>query len=396
MQASALRQSVFRTEDWAGAGYAYHEPSAARDVVQPAIGSSHAWLLGNGARDHVLLGVGFARPTNFPEAMDYDRIADQVENLKVLEDAVDVWAIRSLPYGRYDLKTYVERKDDRYGEFMNAGNFVYGVSGRRLGIDRHDLDVAAGLLSIATAALRGSWEPEGGPNAPFLGDDPLDATYSRMGQDYFDSGQEVIDFFEEPSRLPPGRMRERAQLKHALTRPAYEEARLRLGPLAGREDLAKRLAGQALKRRRFEARRGMERMIEAERQRLALVRAEEERQRERDAAERAAKEREDEAKQSKEMLDRLRQDFVERERQLREQQEREAAAARAELGRRDAAVQARRAQEESDRIARERARRGPTPGGTGWVPSNGYYDDGDDGGNGGDTAAPTPIPVPQA
>ena len=84
----------------------------------------------------------------------------------------------------------------------NAANFLYGLTGREMGLSNITLNVAAGIVQRLTT----------GPylSAGTVGDSPDGAIWSRMGQQYFDSGQLILDFMYDVkySNLPESIARE--------------------------------------------------------------------------------------------------------------------------------------------------------------------------------------------
>lgn len=98
--------------------------------------------------------------------------------------------------------------------YDQAGNFVYGLTGRQIGIPLPVLKLFGGLFGIFEAAKRlklsdlprnsgvGTYIgalsnrlfPYGGITSATFGDKPLDQLFIEMGAEYYDSGQYILDF----------------------------------------------------------------------------------------------------------------------------------------------------------------------------------------------------------
>lgn len=339
---------------WEHSGYLKHFAVGA-ELQRIELGSSAA-LLRELRRDRMLWpGVTYNAPINFGQK-DLNQltveIRDSAPSFVPLGREV-IWAIRSLPGNSYDLKHAVPFNEKLERE--NAGNFLYGVQGKNFGFSSWILDYMAGIISIATAALRGRWQPWGGLTSPHHGDDPVDAVYSALGQDYEISGQRAIDFLGDPNSLPPGPQQERAKLERALRSDVRDAAVERLGELINTEEIKARLADEIQRRRAVEADRTMEKFARAERERLALENLERERERQRrEAMERIEKEKAKELERERQEVERRKRDeAAEKERQEKEEREEERKAL--ELKRQKEIERRREAEaEESTRRQRER------------------------------------------
>ena len=144
------------------------------------------------------------------------------------------------------MKELFSPRDLRRPQAEDGVNFLYGVDARILGLDK-SIDYLAGAIAIATYASRKNFLPYGGLNSIDRGDDPRGGVYSKMGQEYYNSGQYMKDyFFLLKERYGWASINE--QIQFSTRRPAWQEAYSRLRSREGLTGTESRTVSETLKR----------------------------------------------------------------------------------------------------------------------------------------------------
>jgi hypothetical protein len=186
------------------------------------------------ARERLLMPGSTFRAPSMPPEVGLESATRRLNELKAVEISSPAtyagWLGQVVPGGKWDLKTYVPPCDAFRLDYENAGNFLFGFSGRAIGNPKWFLDLGAGWVNQLQAAMRknSKWFPYDGPFSKTWGDDPVDWVWSNMGMDYFNSSQHLLDFFDDPNNLPPGPLRDKAILRSSLRDDPWVEAGRRL------------------------------------------------------------------------------------------------------------------------------------------------------------------------
>ncbi|WP_181147667.1 polymorphic toxin type 44 domain-containing protein [Ensifer aridi] len=320
---------------------------------------------------HLLLpGTNYGLPVlpdGFEPSREYMSVAGSSRSAYNDADLLS-FVIYVLPNSKWDFKKPYRKNAALSSVYADSGNFWYGFTGRSVGFEGLTLDIAAGAVNEGTYLYRKKLDilslgyvdvqrtyAEGGLHGimeavmPYYatisttyGDDPVDLVWSQMGQEYYTSGQYILDFLypgmsTDPIRDPYQEASQRLKSRFgiaATTKSADVQAersrQARIGP--SQEDalahsLFERTYTEVQRQREFEeALAERQRIYEKEREEKEKAAQEAERERERKAKEAAEKSEEDRKKWEEERrrAEKERVDREERELEARKAQQKEA------------------------------------------------------------------------
>lgn len=314
---------------------------------------------------HLLLsGTSYGLPVlpdGFNPSREYMSVAGS--SRLAYDDADPVsFVINVLPHSKWDFKAPYVKNAALSRVYADSGNFWYGFTGRSIGFDGMTLDIAAGVVNEVTylhrnwhdvssrAYIQRTYEKKGlhGTIEAFIpyyatisaafGDDPVDLIWSQMGQEYYTSGQYILDFLypgiatdsiRDPYVEASQRLKRRFGIAATTRFADVQGERSRQARLhTSQEDLLahslfERTYNEINRQREFEeALADRQRMYDAQQKEASERAAQAEREREQKAKEAAAQ---SEAARRQWEEETKRADAERRDREIREQEARRAA-----------------------------------------------------------------------
>jgi hypothetical protein len=224
------------------------------------------WAPSSRSRHYLLPGTSYGLPI-FPDGFDPSRELMSVARSSRAANDGDVlrWIIYVLPTSKWDFKEPYRKNSALSSVYADSGNFWYGMTGRAVGFDGLTLDIAGGIVNQATYLYRHRLDilslgyvdmaktymekglheimkaavPYYATIPTAFGDDPADLVSSQMGQEYYSSGQYILDFLYPEMASDP-------------LRDFYVEASERLARQFGLKAHTKRSVVQAERQRQAE------------------------------------------------------------------------------------------------------------------------------------------------
>lgn len=238
---SCLAQSGATRDLWIENGFANTSAplplSGVEQFTSPEVGSNSDWI----SRPSSILfpGTEFGPPSDLPFGFVLDDLLRMVEDRKAAEGfamnatqlALELSPAKpqeGMLLGRLNLKEKVYSSNPLRGALEDGINFFYGIGTRVSGVSSKTADYLAGGLSLGTYLSRSKVMPYGGIFSDDHGDDPKGATHSRLGQEYYDSGQYMYDFFYFSYTRYGTPVRTRFDDYYKYRRKEWEEANARL------------------------------------------------------------------------------------------------------------------------------------------------------------------------